>query len=303
MRILFMGTPEIAAASLERLCANGYNIIGAYTQPDKPKNRGMKLVESPVKQVAKKYNVPVYQPEKIKTPEALEELKALEPDIIAIVAYGKILTQAILDVPKYGCINIHGSILPQYRGPAPIQWSVINGDEYAGVTSMYVCEEMDSGDIIDVRKTKILPKETSGELFERLKHLGAELLCETIDKIENGTATRTVQDPALVTYAPMLSKEMSPIDWTKNTNEIINKIYGFIPWPVATTEVSGVALKVYGGDAAENPDNVTPGEIIALTKKGLIIATGDGAVCITEVQAPNGKRMKAPDYFRGHPIC
>ncbi len=303
MRIVFMGTPQIAATCLSRLIADGREIVGVYTKPDTPKNRGMKLIPSEVKQAAQAANLPVYQPATFKDDAVYEELCSLAPDLILAVAYGKILPQRVLDIPKFGCINIHASILPKLRGAGPIQWSILNGDPETGVTAMYMAKEMDAGDIIEIVRTPIEPLETGADLTLRLAELGAELLSRTVDAVENGTVTRTPQDHSQATYAPMLSKELSPVDWTKNQKEIIDHVRGLIPWPVASAELGGTNFKIFEVLPLEKTTKKAPGTLLALTKQGLEIACGGGAtLLITQLQAQGGKRMRAPDYFRGHPI-
>ena len=303
MRIVFMGTPEIAATCLKKILADGFSVAAVYTQPDRPKNRGMKLAYSPVKEIALAENIPVYQPENFREDETVEQLRALQPDLIAVVAYGRILPQRVLDIPTYGCINIHTSLLPQYRGCAPCQWAVLDGLETTGVTAMYLCREMDAGDIIDTAVTPIGPDETSGELLDRLAVMGADLLSITLTAIQNGTATRTVQDGSLATYAPMLDKGMCPIDWTQPAQKIHNQVRGLNPWPVATCQIQDTRFKVYT-TAIVDTDTVydAPGKLLGLTKTGLHIACGLGSLELRQIQAEGGKRMGAPDYFRGHPL-
>lgn len=297
-----MGTPAIAATCLERLISDGCNIVGVYTKPDTPKNRGMKLLPSEVKVAATAHEIPVYQPVTFKEDEAVEMLRALQPDLIVAVAYGKILPQRVLDIPTYGCINIHASLLPKLRGAGPIQWSILNGDEQTGVTAMYMAAEMDTGDMIAVKETPITDEDNGTTLTERLAQLGAELLSETVRSIEAGTVTRTPQMHEQATYAPMLSKELSPIDWNKSFREISCQVRGLIPWPVATSVISGTKFKIFALEPAENPNGCEPGRLLCLDKRGLVVACGDGACRILELQADGGKRMRAPDYFRGHPI-
>lgn len=295
-----MGTPDIAATCLKKILADGFDVVGVYTQPDRPKGRGMKLVASPVKEVAVAAGIPVYQPENFREEETVEQLRALQPDICAVVAYGRILPQKVLDVPKYGCINIHASLLPKYRGSAPYQWAVLDGLTETGVTAMYLTREMDAGDIIDVSKTPIGENETAGELLDHLAVLGAELLSKTLTRFESGKVPATPQDAAGVSYAPMLDKSMCPIDWTKTAQQVHNHVRGLHPWPVATMELQGKTFKVHATRVVEGSGK--PGEILSLTKTGLRIACGEGAVEITSLQAEGGKRMAAPDYFRGHPL-
>lgn len=302
MRLVYMGTPDIARVCLQKLHEAGFEIAGVYTKPDTPKNRGMKLAQSEVKEYAVSAGLPVYQPATFKDDAAVEELRALAPDLIVVVAYGKILPQRVLDIPGYGCINMHASILPELRGAGPVQWSILNHCDETGVTAMYLTAGMDEGDIIEIRKTPIDPMETSSELMARLAGIAAELACDTVRAIEDGTATRTPQDNARATYAPMLSKEMSPIDWTGTSRAVIDHVRGLIPWPVATTELDGKKFKIFRVERTQKQTDRAPGTLLALTKQGLEIACGDGVLCITQLQAEGGKRMAAADYFRGHPI-
>ena len=297
-----MGTPAFAAACLQALLDTGTEVVGVYTKIDTPKNRGMKLIPSEVKVLAERRGIPVYQPKTFRDDAVCEELKALAPDLIVVVAYGKILPQRVLDIPPLGCVNIHGSILPALRGSAPVQWAVLQDLPETGVTAMYLNAGMDEGDIIDVRTTPIGEYETAGELMDRLAGLGAELLKDTVRAISDGTATRTPQNPALATYAPMLSKELCPIHWEKPSREILAQIRGLNPWPVATAELDGTAFKIYEARRWPEPCDKAPGTPVALNKKGLVVACGDGAVLITRLQAQGGKILNAPDYFRGHPI-
>ncbi|MBR5093648.1 MAG: methionyl-tRNA formyltransferase [Oscillospiraceae bacterium] len=302
MRLVFLGTPAIAATCLERLIADGHEIVGVYTKPDTPKNRGMKLQPSEVKVVALAHGLAVFQPETFRDDAAVEELQALQPELIACVAYGKILPQRVLDIPPLGCVNIHASILPSLRGAGPIQWSILNGDEETGVTAMYMAKEMDAGDIIEITRTPIDPFETGEELTGRLAELGAELLSKTVKDIENGIIHRTPQDHGKATFAPMLTKELSPIDWSRTQRQIIDQVRGLIPWPVATCELAGKRFKIFRVEPVEDASAAAPGTLLQLDKQGLIVACGDGALRITQLQAEGGKRMSAADYFRGHPI-
>ena len=300
MRVVFMGTPDIAATCLKRILADGFQVVGVYTQPDRPKNRGMKLFPSPVKEVALAHDLPVFQPENFREEETVRELADLKPDVVAVVAYGRILPQKVLDVAPLGFINIHASLLPKYRGSAPYQWAVLDGLQETGVSAMYLCREMDAGDVIDVAKTPIDPNETAGMLLDRLAVLGAELLSNTLSKVEKGEAKGVPQDESLVCYAPMLDKSMCPIDFTKTAQQVHNQVRGLHPWPVATTCIGGKNIKIHETVIAEGKG--TPGQILGLTKTGLLIACGEGAVEIRSLQAEGGKRMGAVDYFRGHPL-
>lgn len=302
MRVVFMGTPDIAATCLKGILAAGVNVVGVYTQPDRPKNRGMKLAFSPVKEVALANDLPVFQPENFREDETVAQLAALKPDVVAVVAYGRILPQRVLDIPAKGCINIHASLLPKYRGSAPYQWAVLNGEKETGVTAMYLCREMDAGDIIDISATPILPEETAGELLDRLAELGAALLVKTLDAIENGTAQRTPQDSTKATYAPMLDKTMCPIDWSKTAQQVHDHVRGMHPWPVATARLGQTNFKIHATVVVPGKTGAEPGTILGLTKTGLQVACAEGAVEIRSLQAEGGKRMAAPDYFRGHPL-
>ena len=300
MRIVFMGTPDIAATCLRGLLDAQMDVVAVYTQPDRPKGRGMKMVFSPVKEVALEHDIPVFQPESFRDAEAVDQLRSLQPDVIAVVAYGRILPQSVLDIPPKGCINIHASILPAYRGSAPYQWAVLDGQKETGVTAMYLCREMDAGDIIEVSKTAIDPNETAGELLDRLAQLGAVLLRDTMLSLSAGEVSRIPQDGSLATYAPMLDKSMSPIDWNRTAQQVHDHVRGLNPWPVATAQLGGNTFKVYSTVVVEGSGQ--PGQILGLTKTGLKVACAQGAVEIRVLQAEGGKRMSAPDYFRGHPL-
>ena len=303
MKVVFMGTPDFAAASLKKLIDEKYDIAAVFTQPDKPRDRGMKLSYSPVKELALENNIPVYQPTKLRDGTATELIKSLRPDILVVVAYGRILPDDMLEVPKYGAINVHASLLPKYRGAAPIQWAVLNGDKITGVTTMYLASEMDTGDIIYTSETEIGEFETSGELFDRLMVMGAELLDRTLRDIEAGTAPRTQQDHSKASYVKMLDKSLSPIEWAKTPREIIKQIYGLQPWPVATAELDGKVFKIYSAEYTQNKTVKAPGSVVSAGKKGIEIAClGGETLLITELQAAGKKRMKASDYLLGHPI-
>ena len=302
MRVVFMGTPDIAATCLEKILSDSFQVVGVYTQPDRPKNRGMKLAFSAVKEVAIAHDLPVFQPENFREEATVEQLRALAPDVIAVVAYGRILPQKVLDIPPKGCVNIHASILPQYRGSAPYQWAVLDGLQETGVTAQHMVLKMDAGDVIDVAKTPIDPNETAGELLDRLAVLGAQLLSKTLGRFEKGDVAGTPQNEEEVTFAPMLDKSMCPIDWTKTAQQIHNQVRGLHPWPVATAQIQGKTFKIHSTVIVEDKAEAAPGTILELTKTGLQIACGEGAVEIRCLQAEGGKRMAAPDYFRGHPL-
>ena len=298
-----MGTPDISATCLKKILADGFEVVGVYTQPDRPKGRGMKMVFSPVKEVAIANNIPVFQPENFRADEDVQALADLKPDVCAVVAYGRILPQRVLDIPTRGCINIHTSLLPQYRGSAPYQWAVLDGLTETGVSSMYLVREMDAGDIIEVAKTPIGENETSGELLDRLAVLGADLLSKTLSRMAEGDVQGMPQDPQKVTFAPMLDKSMCPIDWNRTAQQVHNQVRGLHPWPVATAEIGGTKFKIHQTVLVNETTGKAPGTPIELNKKGLRMACGDGTVIeIRQLQAEGGKRMAAPDYFRGHPL-
>ena len=303
MKILFMGTPEFAVPSLNALLGAGHTVCGVFTQPDKPKNRGMKLLPSPVKVCALSHEIPVFQPAKMRDGEALGYLRELDPELIVVAAYGKILPSEILDYPVKGCINVHSSLLPNYRGAAPINWAILNGEAVTGVTIMHMAPALDAGDIIAQVSTPIGADETAPTLTARLAELGAELLVSAVEAIGAGTAARTPQDEADSTYAPMLSRELSPMDWSKPARTLHDQVRGLLPWPAAVAEVGGIRCKVFSTDLPIQTTDAAPGTILEAGKRGIDIACGGGTVLhIDELQADGGKRMKAADYLRGHPL-
>ena len=304
MKILFMGTPDFAVPSLAALLDAGHEICGVFTQPDRPKNRGMKLQAPPVKEFALSHDIPVFQPETVKDGAALEQIRSLAPELIAVAAYGRILPEDILNYPQYGCINVHSSLLPKYRGSAPIHWAILNGDKQTGVTIMHMAKAMDAGDIIAQSVTDIDPNETVETLHDRLSEMGATLLLEVVEQIGNNTATRTPQDERLVTYAPMLSRELSPLDWSKNAQQLHDQIRGLVPWPATSTDLfSSEPVKVFQSELTGQIVQAEPGTIVAAGNEGIDVVCGDGAVLrIKQLQAQGGKRMAAGDYLRGHPI-
>ena len=299
MRIVFMGTPDFAVPSLQKLIDRNETVCAVFTQPDKPKGRGHKLQAPPVKELALAHNIPVYQPATLRDEEAQQLLSDLAPELIVVAAYGKLLPKAVLDLPKYGCINVHGSLLPKYRGAAPIQWAVINGEQTTGVTTMYMGEGMDTGDMLLKAETPIGPEETAGELFDRLMLLGAELLSETLDALAAGTLQRIPQDEAQATRAPMLSKELSKLDFHRPASELHDLIRGLNPWPCAVAELDGKRLKLLASKVVE--ESGAPGEV-AERDDGMIVFCGQGALRITELQTETGKRMGGAEYLHGHPI-
>lgn len=305
MNIIFMGTPDFARDSLEAIYNAGHHILAVVTNPDKPKGRGMKMIASPVKEFALEHNLPVYQPVSVKNNvEFIEQIKALQPDLICVVAYGKILPKEILDIPPYGCINVHASLLPQYRGAAPIQWAILNGDTITGVTTMYMDIGMDTGDMILTKEVSIGENETTGELWDRLSKIGGELLSETIKQIELKTAPRIPQGNDF-TMAPMLSKDMAKIDWnTKTSKEVKNLVRGLNPIMGAYTIYQGKKIKLWNIEIVDNiqlGQAQQPGQIlIADDKQGLYIKTIDGVIKVLEIQGENAKRMSTQDFLRGN---
>lgn len=301
MKILFMGTPDFAAASLEALIDAKFEVVGAVSQPDKPKGRGHKLQPTEVKITAQKAGIPVFQPESLKNDALMPILEELKPDVIVVAAYGKILPEYIINYPKYGCINVHASLLPKYRGAAPIQWAIINGESVTGITTMKMDKGLDTGDMLLKTETKIGEYETAGELFDRLAVLGGETLIKTLTELENGDITPVMQNHAEHTYAPMITKETGKIDWQKSPREIINLIRGMNPWPLAHTLYKGEPLKIVSAKIAGGHGKC--GEILSLDKgKGLKAAAGDGAVYIETAQFAGSKKMNVEDYARGHAI-
>lgn len=303
MKVLFMGTPDFAEKCLAKLYAEGFDVCGVFSQPDKPRGRGMKLTPSPVKALAVQHGTPVFTPRKLRDGTALATIKELAPDVIAVVAYGRILPDDILDYPRLGCINMHGSLLPKYRGAAPVQWSVINGEKTTGVTAMYMASELDAGDMISAVDTEIGESETFGELYSRMGDMAAELLCDTLRDIETGKTSRTPQDHAAATFAPPITKDMTRIDWGKSSTELANLIRGLNPAPAAVCELCGTNFKLFKATAFEESSDLAPGELVGTNKKGIIVSCGSGTLLIEELQAPGGKRMRAADYLRGHPLC
>ena len=320
LKILFMGTPDFAQKSLESIVEANYNVIGVVTNQDKPKGRGMKMVASPVKEYATKKNIPVYQPEKVRNnTEFINKIKVLAPDVICVVAYGKILPKEILEIPKLGCINVHASLLPKYRGAAPIQWAILNGDKTTGITTMYMDIGMDTGDIILTEKTQIGDEETTGELWERLSIMGGKVLVRTLKSIENGTVLRTKQSGDF-TLAPMLNKEMAKIDWkNKTAQEIHNLVRGLNPIMGAYSFLEGKKLKFWKVKIISEKNllelfpelkeylfklkDVTVGTILfANDKKGLFIKANEGIIKVEEIQGENAKRMPIADFLRGNEI-
>lgn len=302
-RVVFMGTPEFAVSCLQALVDAGFNVAGVFTQPDRPVGRGHKMAASPVKQCALQNNLTVFQFEKVRAREGIAQMKALEPDVVVTAAFGQILSQELLDIPKFGTVNVHASLLPGYRGSAPINWCIINGERSAGVTIMLTDAGIDTGDMLRSRKLEIGELETAGELTARLSKMGAELLVETLPEYLEGKIIPEKQNPEQASYQPMLDKSMGEIDWTRSAEDIACQIRGLNPWPCAYTDMEGGRLKIYLGKAIETEENAAPGTvIISGAKEGLVVCCGDGALEILEMQAPNGKRMAAKAYLMGRNI-
>jgi methionyl-tRNA formyltransferase len=304
VRIFFMGTPEFAVPSLKALIAAGHELCGIFSQTDKPVGRHQNVLQpTPVKELALLHDIPVFQPVKLRDGTALAAIEGLKPELIVVAAYGRFLPDEILDYPAKGCINVHSSLLPKYRGAAPINWAILNGDAETGVTIQHMASEMDTGDIIAQESTHIGENETAEELYTRLAEIGGELLVKTVAAIEAGTAGRVPQDHSKMTLAPMLSKDLSPMHWTRPARELNNKVRGLQPWPTAIAQLAGVRCKVFAAAPLDELTAQAPGAILSADKNGICVACGGGTILrIDELQADGGKRMKAADYLRGHPI-
>lgn len=305
MRIVFMGTPEFAVPCLEALVAAGHDVAGVFSQPDRPVGRHQNhLQPTPIKACAMTHNIPVYQPEKLRDGTALALLKELAPELIVVAAYGRILPDEILTLPPKGCINVHSSLLPKYRGAAPINWAVLNGDAVSGVTIMDMAHELDAGDIIAQVTTPVSREETAQQLYDRLARMGGDLLVQTVAAIEGGTARRTPQDPAQVTFAPMLSRELSPMDWSHPASRLHDQVRGLLPWPTASAELpNGDKVKVFTTVETDETTQKAPGTVLRADRAGIDVACGGGTVLrITELQAPGSRRMSAADYLRGRKL-
>ena len=300
--IVFMGTPDFSVNALENIVKAGHDVVGVITQPDKPKGRGGKMQYTPVKEKALELGLDVYQPQRVKETEFIEKLKEMNPDAIVVIAFGQILPKAILDMPKYGCINVHASLLPKYRGAAPIQWSVIDGEKETGVTTMYMNEGLDTGDIIDKVVVPIDKKETGGSLFDKLAIEGGKLILKTLIELENGTAVRTPQDDSKSNYAGMINKQLGKIDFNKSANEIERLIRGLNPWPSAYTKMDGKTLKIWDADVDDSENDSAPGTITEVGKDFIRVATGKGSLKILELQLEGKKRMKTRDFLNGAKI-
>ncbi|SEK20127.1 methionyl-tRNA formyltransferase [Ruminococcus albus] len=303
MKIVFMGTPDFAVPSLKALYEAGHEVQAVFCQPDKPKGRGYKLVPPPVKEFALEKNIPVYQPNSLKNDgeEFIKILEDLAPECIVVAAYGKILPKSVLDIPRFGCVNVHGSLLPKYRGAGPIQWAVLNDEKTTGITTMLMGEGLDTGDMLLKCETEIGENETAAELFDRLADMGADLIVETIEKLEKGEVTPVPQNEEEASYAPMLTKELSPIDFTKTAREVHKQICGLSDWPCATTLINGKRLKVYHSEIVDGNSDKPAGMVVKA--KDLTVACGEGLIRFTEIQAEGSKRMATADYLRGKPIA
>jgi methionyl-tRNA formyltransferase len=302
MRVVFMGTPDFAVPTLQAMIDH-HEVLAVVTQPDKPKGRGKQMAFPPVKEKALEYNLPVYQPVRAREPEFIEILKELNPDVIVVVAFGQILPKEILEIPKYGCINGHASLLPMYRGAGPIQWVVINGEKETGITTMRMDEGLDTGDMIEKIVIPIDPKETGGSLFDKLMVLGGQLMVSTLEKLENGTATFTPQGDGKTCYSPMLNKKMGNIDFTKPAKEIECLIRGLNPWPSAYTTLHGKTLKIWDADVVDGDPSVKPGTILKVTKKEIVVQTGENALALKEIQLSGKKRMQTAAFLLGYQVA
>jgi len=298
LRIVFMGTPDFACPTLTRLIERGEDVIAVVTQPDRPKGRGQKLLPPPVKVIAEAHGIPVLQPLKVRAPEVVAQIRELKPDLIVVVAFGQILPQSLLDIPRHGCINIHASLLPRYRGAAPLNWCLINGETETGITTMMMDAGLDTGDMLVKRSIPIGPDEDAQSLHDRLSLLGADTIDETLDRLLAGTLTREKQDDSLSCYAPMLKKEDGRIDWAREPQQIKNLVRGFTPWPGAYTSLESKTLKLYKVSVAEGSG--TPGEVIATGKDGIIVACGSGSIRIEELQLEGRKRLSAAEFLAGY---
>lgn len=301
MKIVFMGTPDFAVPTLESLIKGGHEVIAAVTQPDKPKGRGKAVQYTPVKEKALEYEIPVYQPVKARDPEFVELLKEMDPDVIVVVAFGQLLPKAILDIPKYGCVNVHASLLPKYRGAAPIQWAVIDGEEVSGVTTMLMDEGLDTGDMLEKAEIVLDEKETGGSLFDKLSDLGGELILSTLEKMENGTIVRTPQGDSTTSYAKMLKKTMGEIDWNMEAVKIERLIRGLNPWPSAYTSLKGKTVKIWSADVVAGEGTGNPGRV-TVTKDKLLVECGENFLSITELQLEGKKRMETAAFLRGFTV-
>ena len=302
MRIVFMGTPDFSVPALEALVEGGHEVVAAITQPDKPKGRGKAVLMTPVKEKAMELGIPVYQPVKVREPEFVEKLRQMEPDAIVVVAFGQILPKSILEIPRYGCVNIHASLLPKYRGAAPIQWAVIDGERESGVTTMFMNEGLDTGDMLEKEAVTLDPKETGGSLHDKLSAIGGRLILSTLKGLEDGTLKGTPQTDEGTCYAKMLKKSLGDIDWTMDATAIERLIRGLNPWPSAYTCLHGKTLKIWDGDVLEREYGVEPGTVAEVAKDRLVVQTGQGSLAIRSLQLEGKKRMDAGDFLRGYAV-
>lgn len=302
MRIVFMGTPEISVGTLKRIIADGHEVLAVVTQPDRPKGRGKKMVMSPVKELALENNIEVLQPEKASNPDFIDKLTALEPDLIVVVAYGQILRKSLLDIPKKGCVNVHVSLLPKLRGAAPINWAIINGDRKTGVTTMFMDEGLDTGDIIMSKEFELDDEITAGELHDWMMIEGANLLSKTVEAIESDNYTRTKQNDEEFTYAPMMSKDLGHIDFSKSAKEIHNLVRGTIPWPGAWCESSYGKMKIWKTKVINKTHSFEYGKVLKVDKEGIEVACGKDILLIVDMQMPNKKRMPVAEFIKGNSI-
>ena len=302
MRIVFMGTPDFSVPALEALVEGGHEVVAAITQPDKPKGRGKAVLMTPVKEKAMELGIPVYQPVKVREPEFVEKLRQMEPDAIVVVAFGQILPKSILEIPRYGCVNIHASLLPKYRGAAPIQWAVIDGERESGVTTMFMNEGLDTGDMLEKEAVTLDPKETGGSLHDKLSAIGGRLILSTLKGLEDGTLKGTPQTDEGTCYAKMLKKSRGDIDWTMDAAAIERLIRGLNPWPSAYTCLHGKTLKIWDGDVLEREYGVEPGTVAEVAKDRLVVQTGQGSLAIRSLQLEGKKRMDAGDFLRGYAV-
>ncbi|MCR1876099.1 methionyl-tRNA formyltransferase [Paraclostridium bifermentans] len=302
MKIVFMGTPEFAVPCLQKIIDEGHEVVAVVTQPDKPKGRGKKLAMPPVKELALKYDIPVYQPLKAREESFVDTLKEMNPELIVVVAFGQILPKSILDIPKYGCINVHASLLPRYRGAAPLNWVIINGEEKTGVTTMYMDEGLDTGDMILKSEIPLDDEITAGELHDKMMIDGAKVLKETIDLIEKGEAPREKQSNEDTCYSPIMNKSLGNIDWKKSAIDIHNLVRGINPWPSAYTTYEGQTMKIWKTKVIDKNSDKDPGTIISVDKEGINVSTSEGILQIKEIQMAGKKRMEVPEYIKGNNI-
>lgn len=302
MKIVFMGTPEFAVPCLQKIIDEGHEVVAVVTQPDKPKGRGKKLAMPPVKELALKYDIPVYQPLKAREESFVDTLKEMNPELIVVVAFGQILPKSILDIPKYGCVNVHASLLPRYRGAAPLNWVIINGEEKTGVTTMYMDEGLDTGDMILKSEIPLDDEITAGELHDKMMIDGAKVLKETIDLIEKGEAPREKQSNEDTCYSPIMNKSLGNIDWKKSAIDIHNLVRGINPWPSAYTTYEGQTMKIWKTKVIDKNSDKDPGTIISVDKEGMNVSTSEGILQIKEIQMAGKKRMEVPEYIKGNNI-